>query len=238
MASAIDTAKPDRRRQANAGRQSRRRRFTLPVSRLGRTIIILNFLGLLILVIGALVINERQRALVNAQIDSLLLPGETIAQIIEEAAVSGEPEPYLNADDVRKVMLILFGQGSSPNRVRVFDAQGNLLADSYEASDRIEQRPLPPFRKPGGAFHLDPLIDDPNARPKAASEARQALESDIKAALKGRTVTGLRPTPSGDRVVSVTIPLKEVRAVTGVLTLDGANVDKVVKTKPSKTKKR
>ena len=230
MASDTATAKPDPRRQKVREDQPtpRRWRLTLPVSRLGRTIIILNLMSLLILVIGALVINERQRGLVNAQLDSLKSQAGQIASIIEESAVEGLPEPYLNADAARQVMLILFGQGTAAQRVRVFDAQGNLIADSYDSSDRIERRPLPPIRRPGGTFHLDPLADEPAARPRRADEARAALERDLKAALQGEMVSGLRPTPSGDRVVSVTVPMREVQAVTGILTIDGANVDKVV----------
>ncbi|MDB5451588.1 MAG: hypothetical protein JWO33_166, partial [Caulobacteraceae bacterium] len=225
MASGTATAKPELRRDEPT---PRRRRFALPVSRLGRTIIVLNFLGLLILVIGALVINERQRSLVRAQIDSLLLTGEYTARIIDSGATQGIPEPRLNAGDARLILLTLFGEGQSETRVRIFDAQGNLVADSYEASERIEQRNLPPMRPPGGWFSLDPKATDTNGSPKRVQEARAAMATDLRAALQDRIVYSLRPTPSGDRLVAVTLPIKNVKAVTGVLTIEGTNVDKVI----------
>src|SRR5436190_10600403 len=229
MASGTATAKPESRRpkQRRDDPSPRRRRFTLPVSRLGRTIIILNFLGLLILVVGALVINEQQRSLVRAQIDSLLLTGEYTARIIEQAATV-ESEPALDAEGVRNVMLTLFGEGQSESRVRVFDAQGNLVADSYETSERIETRPLPRLRRLGGMFHLDPRAIDPNGSPRRIQEAREALAADLRSALQDRTVYSLRPMPSGDRLVAVTLPIKRVKAITGALTIEGANVDKVI----------
>jgi two-component system, OmpR family, sensor histidine kinase ChvG len=230
MASDIDTARSEPRRPEVREDQPtpRPRRFTLPVSRLGRTIIVLNLISLLILVVGALVINETQRSLVNAQIESLLLPAEYTASIIDQAAAKGEPEPYLDADDTRNVLLTLFGEGHSESRFRVFDAQGNLIADSYEASERIETRPLPPIRRPGGIFRLDPRATASNAPPRRAAEARAALERDLRAALEDKVSAGLRPTANGDRLVSVTLPIKRVRAIVGVLTVEGVNVDKVI----------
>ena len=62
MASATDTAKPE------PGRQWWRRP---PASRLGRLILVLNLLGLAVLIVGALVLNELRRGLVEARIDSL-----------------------------------------------------------------------------------------------------------------------------------------------------------------------
>lgn len=225
MASGTDTAKSDRRRDEPT---PRRWRFALPISRLGRTIVVLNFLGLLILVIGALVINERQKSLVQAQLDSLLLTGEYTSRIIDSAATVGDPSPMLDADSARQVLLTLFGEGQSDSRVRIFDAQGNLVADSYEASERIEQRNLPPLRPPGGLFNLDPKGTETNGSPKRVAEARAALAVDLRAALHDQVRATLRPLASGDRVVAVTLPIKRVRAITGLLTIEGVNVDKVI----------
>jgi two-component system sensor histidine kinase ChvG len=191
MASVTDTARPSPARDKPAARSWR---FSLPIiSRLGRTIIVLNFLGLLILVIGALVINERQRSLVQAQLDSLLLTGEYTARIVDSAATQGVPEPALNAEDARRVLLTLFAEGQADSRVRIFDAQGHLIADSYEAGERIEQRDLPPLRPPGGWFNLDPRATDKGSNPKRVAEARAALANDLRAALQDRNVANLRP---------------------------------------------
>ena len=150
MASATAIAKPE-----PAGARPERR-WGLPGSRLGRLIVALNMLGLAILIGGALVLNELRRGLITAEIDSLTREGRFIANIIVQAAASGDPEPALDAERARETLQLLFFQGSQ--RARVFDGQGLLIADSYVLNDRIEQRPLPPIAKPGQFnFHFNLL---------------------------------------------------------------------------------
>ncbi|PHY12915.1 histidine kinase, partial [Caulobacter sp. B11] len=109
---------------------SPRRRWAWPRgSRLGRLIIGLNVLALAILLGGALILNELRSGLVNARIDSLTTQGELIANVIDRAATVGEPEPLLEADRASDILQLLFIPRSQ--RARLFDAQGNLLADSY-----------------------------------------------------------------------------------------------------------
>jgi two-component system sensor histidine kinase ChvG len=217
MASATATAKPE------AADAERPRRWSLPGSRLGRLIIVLNLLGLTILIIGALVLNELRRGLINARLDSLSTQGEFIANVIEQAATIGDPAPALDPDRARQTLQLLFiprGQ-----RARVFDAAGSLIADSDVISDRIETKPLPPARLPGQIqFRWDFFHSD------AASEqlSRTALAAEIGQALKGHSVATLRRTETGERVVSVSIPIQNVQAVLGVVTLESGDVDQIV----------
>ena len=92
MASDTATASPETEAPA-------RRRLWPQGSRLGRLIIALNFLGLAILVIGALTLNEMRRGLVNARIESLITQGVTIA----------ETTVVLPFDYLRLVYAALFG---------------------------------------------------------------------------------------------------------------------------------
>ncbi|HET6972191.1 MAG TPA: sensor N-terminal transmembrane domain-containing protein, partial [Phenylobacterium sp.] len=85
MASATDTGSPERQKPER-GRRPRSRFRGLPGSRLGRLILALNLLGLAILVVGALVLNEVRQGLINARIDSLSTQGELIASILNQAA--------------------------------------------------------------------------------------------------------------------------------------------------------
>src|SRR5688572_14155110 len=79
MASVTDTASPERLAldaRADLERRAARRRYrALPGSRLGRLILALNLLGLAILVVGSLVLNEVRQGLVNARVDSLTTQG-------------------------------------------------------------------------------------------------------------------------------------------------------------------
>ena len=211
---------------ANPEPGSPRRRWAWPRgSRLGRLIIGLNVLALAILLGGALILNELRSGLVNARIDSLTTQGELIANVIDRAATVGEPEPMLEADRASDILQLLFIPRSQ--RARLFDAQGNLLADSYVVADRVEWKVLPPARKPGqptlGLGRQDPL-----ARPADVATARAALSAEVARAMLGETVAGARRAENGQRVVSVSIPIQHVRAVLGVLTLEAGDVDEII----------
>ena len=194
-------------------------------SRLGRLILGLNLLGLLVLVVGALVLNESRRGLIEARLDSLNVQGAFIANVLDEAATQGEPTPALDPDRAARLLQVLFIPRST--RARLFDAQGRLIFDSYVLYDQIQERPLPPVRRPGtpAPFQAGPQAERAAA---AAARARAQLGSEVQTALGGRRAQGLRVSETGERRISVSIPLQHVRAVLGVLTLDSGDVDATV----------
>jgi two-component system sensor histidine kinase ChvG len=221
MVSATAIVKPE----AEAGARTPRRWF-LPGSRLGRLIVLLNLLGLAILISGALILNELSRGLINAKIDSLTTQGEFIANVIEQAATVGDPEPLIDAERTRATLNLLFIPRSQ--RARVFDAAGGTIADSYVITDQIERAPLPPAHRPGELrLNWRPPWEHRES-PAAIAQARSELRAEVSRALKGNPVAELRRAPNGERVVSVSIPLHNVQAVLGVLTLESGDVDEII----------
>jgi two-component system sensor histidine kinase ChvG len=203
-----------------------RRLSLLPGSRLGRLIVVLNLAGLMILIGGALVLNELGRGLINAKIDSLTTQGEFIANVIEQAATRGDPQPSLDAERARDTLQYLFIPNSQ--RARVVDQSGATIADSYVITDHIQGQPLPPVQRPG-EFRLNwtpPWVHQ--ATPASMAAANAELKDEVRRALKGAQVAELRRSQSGDRVVSVSIPIQNVQAVLGVLTLESGDVDEIV----------
>lgn len=219
MASATGTAKPERKRRSYRSRWQ-------PVSRLGRLIIALNLLGLTILIVGALVLNELRRGLVNARIDSLTTQGELMATVIDQAATVGEPTPALDAEYASRVLQMI--ANPKAQRARLFDANGKLIADSDWVADRVEWRQLPPARPRNApeTFALD--FRGKQTEKPATPEGREALQREVAAALQGKHVAQLRTGERGQRVVSVSMPIQHVRAVLGVLTLEASDVDAII----------
>jgi two-component system sensor histidine kinase ChvG len=218
MASATATAKRERKRRAYRSRW-------LPGSRLGRLIIALNLLGLTILIVGALVLNELRRGLVNARMDSLLTQGELMVTVIDQAATVGEPTPALDPAYASQLLLQLASRKTQ--RARLFDTNGKIIADSDWVADRVEARELPPARPRGAPqqFRLDFGLHWPK---HGAQEGREDLGREVATALAGRRVAELRRGDEGQRVVSVSIPIQHVRAVLGVLTLEASDVDAII----------
>jgi two-component system sensor histidine kinase ChvG len=227
MASATVIARSDPSGEPEGRRRKLMAMLGLRGSRIGRTIIALNLIGLFILVAGALAFNGLRQGLLDAQRDGLKTQGEVIASLIDYYATSGEPEPVLNAQSAQEFILQTFPRGSRL-RARVFDAQGNLVVDSYYVSDTIERYNLPPLRGPGGAFSLDKRVDDPKASARNAQMAHAELEDEVRRALTGEVVARTRLSASGERVSSVSLPIQHVRAVTGVLTLQAADVNAII----------
>jgi two-component system sensor histidine kinase ChvG len=227
MASATATAKPDRggggREEDPRGPRPSRFRW-LPGSRLGRLIIALNVLGLAILIAGALVLNELRQGLVNARIDSLTTQGELMAAIIDQAATVGEPTPAMDPSNASLALQML--ANPKAQRARLFDAQGQPIADSDVVADRVEQRALPPARSRGGQGLSLPRRVRPQGA--VAEEARTALRREVSKALLGQHVAGLRRDEDGRRVVSVSIPIQNVQQILGVLTLEANDVDQII----------
>ena len=184
-------------------------------------------MGLLILIAGALAFNEMRRSLLDAQRDSLKTQGEVISALLDANATVGEPEPALSAPAASAFLLQTFHRGSNL-RARIFDAQGNLVADSYYVSDTVERYDLPALRGPGGFFRLDSRTDDPKASSKTNLRARAALDDEVRNALTGKVIAHTRLAANGDRVTSVSLPIQHVRAITGVLTLQAADVNAII----------
>ena len=177
------------------------------------------------LIVGALVLNELRRGLIDAKRDSLVTQAAVIVNVLEQAATRGEPEPALDPDRARDTLQLLFIPKSE--RARVFDGQGNLVTDSYVLGDRVDWRPLPPVRRPGDVqIRLPSLGRD--ARAEIQAQARADLKAEVDRALKGVPAFTLRRAQNGERVVSVSVPIQNVQAVLGVLTLESGDLDQIV----------
>ena len=194
----------------------------MQASRLGRLIVVLNVVSLVILVGGALVMTELRRGLYDARLQSLDSQAHILAYYLGEA--TGD-QPYSDLD--QRYTYIILQKTFIPNgeRARVFDANGALFADSYTVSDSVDAAPLPPARKRGEpAPHTDPV-----RQKQILARAEAELNREVQQVLTtGQPVLEVRRSESGERVVSVSVPIMRVKQVLGVLTLEAADVDKII----------
>ncbi|HEX8900873.1 ATP-binding protein [Vitreimonas sp.] len=205
-------------------------------SRIAQIIFIWNFAGLAFLVIGVLLLTEMRAGLTDAQFRNLRTQGELITNLlIETGTVQGDPYPYINEPAVREVLRRLLppiAEGARPGasgpRVRVFSADGRLIADTDVIYDRLEERPLALGEE-----------SDIGARLESAARRVEYLritpwrpsittEEEIERGMRGEIARGERLNEKGERVVSVTLPLRRVQAVLGVVTLESADVERIL----------
>ncbi|MCX7358280.1 MAG: sensor N-terminal transmembrane domain-containing protein [Alphaproteobacteria bacterium] len=203
-------------------------------SRIARIIFIWNSVGLAVLILGVLLLTEMRAGLTEAQFRNLRTQGELITNLlIETGTVEGDPYPYINESAVRLVLhriLPPIAEGARSGvgrpRVRVFDADGRLIADSDVIYDEIR---------------TTPIQDDQSLGEKIESAARQVeymrltpwrptttLEEEQSRAVRGEIVDGERLNERGERVVSVTVPLRRVQQVMGTVTTESADVERIL----------
>ncbi len=221
MASDTVTAKADPAR-AGDGRPRRPKRFG--GSRLGGLILALNLLSLLILFVGALLLNEWQRGLIESRQETLAAQAELLVRVLGEPQIGvtrGEPIPTLDPIEASRWLRDNFIPAGQ--RARLFDVDGILVADSYWVTEAIPGEPLPDARPAGSPVaHVGP------GDARNIERARLALVAEVEGALEGQPQAELRMSESGDRVVSVSIPVRHVQMVLGVLTLEAGDVDETI----------
>ncbi|GLS00868.1 sensor histidine kinase [Brevundimonas denitrificans] len=223
---ALDTAIAKAEPLPPGDAEPRRRLKRFGGSRLGGLILALNLLSLLILFVGALLLNEWSRGLIQARQETLLAQAELLANVLADKEYTvGEPTPQFNVEKAPLLLrdnFIPVGQ-----RARLFDIDGIIVADSYAVTEVIPGQALPPARPAGSPLpRPDPKAESRNVA--ELEQARATLAAEVERALDGEPQATVRPSESGDRVVSVSIPVRHVQQVLGVLTLEAGDVDETL----------
>jgi len=151
---------------------------------------------LLILIAGALVLNEMRVGLVQARIDSLTTQGDLIVSVLADGATVGEPEPQLINASARRILKRV----EVPDTVlaRLYDPRGRLIADSRLLSDRVDEEALNSLRRPNVleqfASSMSDLLDAIARRLQSSARRSllqpQSFDEELTTALRGDRVSG------------------------------------------------
>jgi len=207
-----------------SGWQAPRRIKSLLGSGLARLILALNLITLAVLLAGMFGLNEWRRGLVDARVQYLNAQAQLVATVLYEfGATQGDPFPAI--DPIASAQFLRADMIPAGQRARLYDIEGFLIADSYLVSDAVEVSPLPPARP---ADIPPPPEPDPAAEESRLTHARNALAAEIEAALTGAPQAGVRVNEVGEQVVSVSVPIRHVETVVGVLTLEADDFSEIV----------
>ncbi len=185
----------------------------------------------MILITGALVLNEVRSSLVNARKDSLSELSRLISSYITDGATIDDP-PGLDLTAVIEQLTAI--PLSDATRIRVHDAQGEIVADTRLLKDKIDRKDLPEIREPNWIEQtwLD-LVRTANRTFESATgrqgiaEAR-SLEQEIAMALEDKDGFSERFNEQADRVLSVTVPIRKVARVVGGLTIETNDISQII----------
>lgn len=203
-------------------------------SRIARLIFASNLTGLVILVSGALFVNEVRAGLVQARTESLESQARGFESVVSQLATLGDPEPVLLPDVARSLLKRL--QLPANTRIRLYDADRKVVADSFLLAEQVEMDELPPIRKPniiersivGMSRSMGEVISWIVPRKNSFYEA-ETLDEELAIAMAGDIAASQRFSERGERLISVSVPIQRVSAVLGVLTVEASDVQDIVR---------
>ena len=213
-------------------------RRSLLTSRLTRNIFFSNMIGLLILIVGALAMNRFQEGVIDTKLENLRSLASTITTVMGEDATGYGSAAVLDVDNA---MQVLRGINVPENwRVRLHDRQGLELADTEKMNSSITVSSLDPIvteipepkRQELWREKIENWIGDSLHnlpwRQKHRLSLRRDLKSDIRTALEGGEMLGQRYTEDDTLIVTVSLPVKRVQQVLGVVTVESRDVEAII----------
>ncbi len=207
-------------------------------SRLARFIFLSNLIGLVILVAGALTMQRFTKGLIAAKIDNLSSQAELITTIMGDTATGYGLAAELDVTQARDVL----SRVKLPDRwrIRLHDKSGTLIADSQQFETEIAVTELAPIiaDPPPPIWHevwrdkievwVRKTFHELPWRVKHRDKLRHNLTGDIRKALEGDKVKGERYNAADELIVSMSLPVKRVQQVVGVVTLESSDVENIV----------
>ena len=216
-------------------------------------ILSVNVVAPLVLVMGFLYMGQYRDSLIQAELETLRAQAQLFAGVIAEGAIKpaerGTPFLFARPEEIETLvpelsrrMVRRLGE-TTESRTRLFDVDGDLIADSYKLAGPggvVQVMPLEP--PPGGmsfstvlaylgteALKLMPVKSDLPRYSFTTSE-RINYFPDAVEALHGRVGSTAWQLPEGQVIMTAAAPVQKVRQVMGVvmLTRDGRDIEKAM----------
>lgn len=220
-------------------KQRRRRpRRSVLFSRLSRMIIISNLIGLFILVTGSLAMNEFASSYFNAKMENLTSQAELITSILGQEATGLSQEAVLDVEQTRQIVKGV--DLPSGWRIRIYDINSRLIADSHELDDAIEVSELsPPVAvntdnelETGANIsfikHVDNWIENLPWQKAHRNANRRDVRAEISTALSGQSSRQTSYSDEDVLIASVSTPIRRVQKVLGSLTIETDEMAQVI----------
>ncbi len=244
---------------------SRLRGAGVAVSRLTLTIVLANFIGLVILLVGSLGVTQYRDGLVQAKLEGVRAQAQLFADVLAQAAVSesgcaqqiseGDGAAIcshtLSESDVNEVFNRVWD--SFEGRVRIFnapqtddapivtDASALLIDDVMLREDEIVVQSLAPVednRADNLIWRVGNSVEVFLKRFMTGGFRREAAHRTIEAELnealasspfaEDRGATSVRFNEDGELVASVSVPIRRVQAIYGLVTAEIGGIEDLV----------
>ncbi len=220
-------------RTAKAIRVVPRKPRSLFWSPIARLILASNLAGLIILIAGALVLNEVRASLVNARKASLEEMGQLISSFMTDNATTDVPVE-LDIDEVIRQLSSM--PLTKATRIIVHDPRREIVADTRLIKDVINASNLPEIREPSWFERtwletvraINRTVETVSATGRQPIAEALSLDEEVTRALKGEPVFSERFNDEAKRVLSITMPIEKVLRVVGTLTIETSDVAEII----------
>lgn len=213
-------------------------RRSLLTSRLTRNIFFSNLIGLIILVGGSLAMDRFQNSLIDAKIENLRSLASTITTVMGDDATGYGSAAQLDIENARQVLRGV----TVPDRwrVRLHDRAAQVIVDTETLDDTIEVSSLDPIipdipepprqkvLKEKVTYWIKDKMHNLPWRKHRRDALRRDLKADIRKSLEGAEMLGQRYDDKDQLIVTVSLPVKRVQQVLGVVTVESSDVDSIV----------
>jgi len=212
-----------------------------PFSSLQRRIIVFNLLGLALLVLGVLYLNQFRSGLIQQRAEALLTQAEMIAVTIAETAAIGPDDSAY--DPVRANIVLNRLAQPTGLRARLYDSRLRLTGDTRNigiSGGPVERIPLDPPAPEGESNLMADLQTAYNRIAALLGEGKPVYsevptlgisrDPEVREAARGRIGQAVRVNAQDELIVSVAVPVRRFKRVLGVLVLstEGGAINEIV----------
>ena len=208
---------------------------------IGRRIVAINIVCLLIFFVGVIFLDQTRDRLIDFRIRDLESHGRIVAQSIADTADPDAEMPSYDRKEANRLLQKI--ELPTPIRIRIYDLDANLTGDTRSLQGdaaAIRQSELatdwsdPETLLDRFADTIDWLRRSGHPEPPLYIEAPTsgvATEEEVFLALEGRVDATIRANSAGETVVSVAVPVQQLKVIMGALVLstEGGDIDGIVR---------
>ncbi|MDC0074655.1 sensor histidine kinase [Alphaproteobacteria bacterium] len=199
-------------------------------------ILTINIFAIIILVGGLLYLNQLRDNLISSKLIALEAEGKVIASALSESAINSKNKSKVI--DVNSINPLLRRMTEpSLRRARVFDDQGNLVADSrslFEAGRIVEYSSLSKEKNINFFLHISKkiiniinklLYKKPNLKLYKEEKIQKAIDyPEVLLALEGK-ISSFKRIQNNTIILTVALPIQSFKQIQGALFLSTDTVD-------------
>ena len=191
----------------------------------------INIIAIFVILIAVLHLDRYENSLIQTELEVLEHQAELFANALSEVAVTNNPEIHSHLSRIAVQNVVNRSALGSPARSRVYNVSGRLLADSQTLPGRVPSVTIKPLASVFPDIFFQKFFDDFFQQFFNSSiQVRDSVNEphkikvahtfpEVISALQGSSVKTVKRRETGERLLTVAVPIQKYKRVLGVLLL-------------------